>query len=312
MEDKKIVANFILFLKKQKCILPEDFIVKYFILTNSNFVSLCDCTIWLGAQRDSILKTLSESYSKNIDYFQIQKIEEEEITRLNKNMFNIKSNKRKYYKLTTECFKKIAMSSRTEVGKMTQQYYIEMERIVKDFSNYEMTRLQNENSKLKRIVNPKKISNEEGLYVWHYNNDLLYRIGSGKELQRRIDQHDSSHADDVTIDYEVISSCYKDLESIILRIFDSKRYRHDKDFFECDIKKIRATIKKVNNLLLEFRNNCDVEPSKKSSKNQSKKTSKKLSKGSYRKTSKKLSKKSYKKTSKKLSKKSYKKTSKKL
>lgn len=47
---------------------------------------------------------------------------------------------------------------------------------------------------------------------------------------------------------------------------DSKRYRNDKDFFECDIKKIRSTIKKVNNLLLEFRNNCNVETSKKTSK----------------------------------------------
>jgi hypothetical protein len=101
------------------------------------------------------------------------------------------------------------MSSNSPNGKLTKKYYIEMERIVKDFNNEEITRLQNENNKLKRIVNPKKISNEEGLYVWHYNDVLLYRIGSGKELQRRIDQHDSSHADDVYVDYEVVTGCYK-------------------------------------------------------------------------------------------------------
>ncbi len=186
-----------------------------------------------------------------------------------------------------------------------------MERIVKDFNNEEITRLKNENSKLKRIVNPKKISNEEGLYVWHYNDDLLYRIGTGKELQRRIDQHDSSHADDVYVDCEVVTCCYKDLESIILRIFDSKRYRDDKDFIDCDIKKIRSTIKKVNNLLLEFRNNCDVEPSKNTSKKSSKNTSKYTSKKSSKKTSKKSTKKISKKSFKKISKKSFKKISKK-
>ena len=83
---------------------------------------------------------------------------------------------------------------------------------------------------------------------------------STKELQRRINQHDSSHAVDVYVDYDVVTGCYKDLESIILRIFDSKRYRNDKDFFDCDIKKIRTTIKKINNILSEFKNNCDVVP----------------------------------------------------
>ena len=39
-----------------------------------------------------------------------------------------------------------------------------------------MTRLQNENQKLKRNLNPIKISDKEGLYVWHYNDELKYRI----------------------------------------------------------------------------------------------------------------------------------------
>jgi len=260
MNDKNetLIKNFIWFLKKQKCIIPEKFIVNYFIITNNNFVSLTDCTFWLKVKRDGILKTLNESYVKNTDFFEITKEEEKELTRLDYKIFNIKSNKRKYYKLTVDCFKKIAMSSRTENGKITQQYYIEMERIVKDFSNYEMSRLQNENNKLKRIVNPKKISNDEGLYVWHYNDDLKYRIGSGKELQRRINQHDSSHPDDVKVDFEINSGCYKVLESIVLKILDEKRYRNDKDFFVCDIKEIRKIIKSVDNLLKDMRTGCNT------------------------------------------------------
>ena len=38
------------------------------------------------------------------------------------------------------------------------QYYIEMERIVKDFSNNEIIRLQSENEILKRNLNPINIS----------------------------------------------------------------------------------------------------------------------------------------------------------
>jgi len=40
-----------------------------------------------------------------------------------------------------------------------------MERIVKDFSNNEIIRLQSENEILKRNLNPINISEKEGLYV---------------------------------------------------------------------------------------------------------------------------------------------------
>jgi hypothetical protein len=297
--DLNNAKSFVSFLRKQKCIIPEVFITKYHNLTKDNFVSLSDCIDWLSVTRDNIIKTLRKTYKINTDFFEINYEEEDNITKFGKHILNVKSSTKTFFKLTANCFKNLSMSSNSPNGKLTKKYYIDMERIVKDFNNEEITRLKNENSKLKRTVNPKKISSEEGLYVWHYNDELRYRIGSGKELQRRIDQHDSSHADDVTVDCEVISGCYKDLESIILRIFDSKRYRYDKDFFECDIKKIRTTIKKVNNLLLEFRNNCGEEPSKNSYKKTSKKSSKKTSKNSSKKISKKISKKSSKKISKK-------------
>ena len=102
------------------------------------------------------------------------------------------------------------MGSKTDVGKMTKNYYIEMERIVKEFSNQELNRLQNENIKLKRNLNPITISSKEGLYVWHEDNKLIYRIGSGEDLKRRIKQHNSSHSDNIIIDHYVETNCYKD------------------------------------------------------------------------------------------------------
>jgi len=108
------------------------------------------------------------------------------------------------------------MSSNSKIGKMTKQYFMEMERIVKDFSNKELVRLQNENDKLKRNMNPIKISKKEGLYVWHEDNILIFRIGSDEDLERRIRQHNSSHADNIIINYYLETICYKDLETIIL------------------------------------------------------------------------------------------------
>lgn len=145
------IDNFILFLRKQKCIIPEKFVFNYFTMTKNNFVSLSDCVMWLDVSRDNIVKTLKKSYVENTEYFYVDKEEEINLSKISKNTFNVISNNKKYIKLTTECFKKIAMSSNSKNGRLAKQYYIEMERIVKDFSNQELNRLQNENAKLNEI-----------------------------------------------------------------------------------------------------------------------------------------------------------------
>lgn len=277
------IKNFKLFLQRNNCSIPSDFITNYYLLTKNNFVSLIDCVYWLKISRDAIVKTIKRSYKKDIDYIEISKEEELEISILNKKYFEIQSNKRLYYKLTVDCFKKISMSSNSKVGKMVQNYYIAMEEIVKNYANQEMTRLENEVQKLKRNLKPVQFYESDCIYVWHYNDDLVYRIGSSKDLTRRIKEHNYSHPDNVTVDFKLKTNCYKDLEHLVLRILDDKRHRKDRDFFDCDIKIIRKTVKQINNLLTELRNKCKVDDnlkkiSKKTSKQQSKKTSKQQSK----------------------------------
>ena len=254
--DIKIANNFLKFLRKNKCIIPEDFIIKYYILTKDNFVSISDCILWLNISRDNIIKTLRKTYKINSDYFEISYEEELNITKYGQQILNIKSNNKKFIKLTTDCFKKLVMSSNSKNGKMTKEYYIEMERIVKDFSNFEIERLNNENKKLKNNINPIKISSNEGLYVWHYGETKLYRIGHSKDMKKRIHTHNSSHDDNIYIDHEIVTPCHIDLEKSVLIMLDSFRYRNNKDFFDCDIKLIKSTIKKIHNLLKNLRKDC--------------------------------------------------------
>lgn len=37
------IKNFKIFLQKHKCVVPIEFITKYYILTKNNFISLIDC-----------------------------------------------------------------------------------------------------------------------------------------------------------------------------------------------------------------------------------------------------------------------------
>jgi phage anti-repressor protein len=240
--DIKIYNNFLNFLRKNKCIIPEDFISKYYLITKDNFVAISDCISWLNVNRDNIIKTLRKTYKINLDYFEINYQEELNIVKIGQKFLNIKSNNKKFFKLTTDCFKKLVMSSNSKNGKMTKEYYIEMERIVKNFSNFELERLNNENKKLKNNINPIKISSNEGLYVWHYGNTKLYRIGHSSDMKKRIHTHNSSHDDNIYIDHEIITPCHTDLEKSVLIMLDSFRYRNNKDFFDCNLKIIKKAI----------------------------------------------------------------------
>lgn len=67
------IRNFKLFLQKNKCIIPVDFSASYYILTKNNYISLIDCIHQLKISRDALLKTLKRSYTKNVDFIEIQR-----------------------------------------------------------------------------------------------------------------------------------------------------------------------------------------------------------------------------------------------
>ena len=165
------------FLKKQKCSIPKDFIIMFYKLTLDDFILLDDLVVWLNITRDGIMKTLKKSYIENKDYFSITKDEGNELSKLKsdanlRNNISHKAVKREYYKITDKCFKQISMSSNSKNGKLVKEYYIEMERIVKEF--YKM--IYKENKTLKNNQKKPNIPNEEGVYVWHYGDELRYRI----------------------------------------------------------------------------------------------------------------------------------------
>ena len=89
--------------------------------------------------RENIVKTLRKTYKIITDFFEIDYEEESNITKFGKHILNIKSNNKHFFKLTTNCFKNLSMSSNSPNGKLTKKYYIDMERIVKDFNNEEIT-----------------------------------------------------------------------------------------------------------------------------------------------------------------------------
>ena len=47
MIDKNTVSIFLSFVRSKKCIVSEDFIIKYYILTSDIFISFTDYLVWL-------------------------------------------------------------------------------------------------------------------------------------------------------------------------------------------------------------------------------------------------------------------------
>jgi hypothetical protein len=91
MSINKIINNFTKFLNKQKCIVPTEFIKKYFVLTMENFVSFSDCFLWLEIERDNLLKTIKGTYKEGVDYFEISVEEDNKIIKFNLSVNKVNS-----------------------------------------------------------------------------------------------------------------------------------------------------------------------------------------------------------------------------
>ena len=96
----------------------------YFILTRNDFISFSDTIYWINVERDNLVKTLNKRYKEGKDYFIINKNEDDKLIKLNFNAINNKCNRRKYYKLTIDCFKKIAINSNSKNGRLIKQYHL--------------------------------------------------------------------------------------------------------------------------------------------------------------------------------------------
>ena len=215
--------------------------------TESDFVIDIDAIAkWLIVRKDSIKKTLLETYRKNIDY----KITQNKMTTAGRPSEKIM--------LTPDCFKRVCMLTKSPKGEEVRTYYIEIEKHLDKYKDNIINDLRKRVDVLERNLKPIEIPKDEGvIYVLKTDDDMslgdVYKIGSTNDFKSRLTTHHSSHADNVEVRYVYKTNDVKGVERCLKALLKEKQYRKRKEFYQIDIEILKKLITKCGDALLLIR-----------------------------------------------------------
>ena len=230
---------------------------------DTDFVIDFDIVVkWLMLRKDSIKRTLIETYRENIDY-KVSINKSTTAGRPSESIF-----------LTPDCFKRICMLTKSSKGEEVRSYYIQLEKHLDKYKDNIINDLRNRVKVLERNMKPIEIPKDEGvIYVLKTDENTsltdIYKIGSSDDFKSRLATHHSSHADNVEVSYVYKTSDVKGVERCLKAVLKDKQYRKRKEFYQIDLEILKKLITNCGDSLLLV----------KKSKSKNRKTSNKVSGG---------------------------------
>jgi phage anti-repressor protein len=236
------------FLKKYSSI-SNAFITDFFSLyttettDNDLIINFDKLVIWLNIRKDSLKRTLIETYIKNIDY-KIRKIKSTTAGKPKEEIM-----------ITADCCKRLCMLSKTKKAEEVRTYFIEVEKLMNKYKNYIIDAL---NKKVGILENNQKPipNNKSGvIYVLKTDHNIidLYKLGKTKKFKERIRTHNSSHIDNVDIVHIYETDYIDEVEKCLKNVLSTKQYRKRKEFYQIDLDVLKELIKTCDKMSLKVR-----------------------------------------------------------
>ena len=259
--------KFIDFLKKYSTI-SNKFIDDFYNIMNEDYIEkmnefLIDSDLlqkWLNIKsRDNLVNTLKKSYVIKVDY---------DIEIITKKVHG--GHNKKIYIITPTAAKKIAMSSKSNISKQVQNYFIEIEYILHKYKNYIIKNLNKKIKIIEKNQKPKLKTRKGIIYIFKAlnTNATLYKLGKTINSGKRFNSHNSPMANDIEIVFMYESNNLDQLESCVKIFMKKAQYRKYKEIYEIDIDILKKTIKKCDNTLNIINNTINQNGSGKIKKNE--------------------------------------------
>jgi len=218
----------------------DDFfsLYKYDTKEDEFVIDLNTLVKWLGAIRGSIKETLTNSYTKDIDY-KVSRLKE------GKNGRPIET-----VMLTPDCMKRICMVSRTKKAEEVRTYFIELE---KHIDRYKDVIIE------KYIANhtPQQTETEGGV-IYLLNTDLnlpgVYKIGKTTDFKSRLKTHQSSTVDNIKVVKVYKTKDIDNVEKCLKQYLKEKQYKKYKEFYQVDREIVTKLFKVCDKATLSARN----------------------------------------------------------
>lgn len=231
---------------KKTTTVPEAFIDELFEFYNNESIMQTDFVIklsvvakWLAASKYKLVKTLKRSYKKDLDYTVIKPIDY--IKKDNR------ANNYKEYMLTPDCFKRLALMSKSKNAELVRSYFIEVESLFLKYRDQTLLGMQKDIERMernKRII--KKIQPKKG-YVYiiraSEKHEDIYKLGRSGKFVDRLRTYNTGRMDDVDVLYVYETPDIKSTEQCIkvfLKQYQLKKY---KELYQADLTMIKEFMK---------------------------------------------------------------------
>ena len=239
------------FLKKYST-LSNDFIDDFYTIydfndyNNNDFIINIDViSKWLDSKKGKIKETLVNSYHPNIDYKISKQIQNQKISKSNKEIIL----------LTPDCFKRLCLLSKTKKGEEVRTYFIELEKLINNYKNYIINGLKSTVKVLENNQKPIHQNIKGVVYILKSPKDIdgIYRFGKTQDFANRLDNYNSANSDKMQVLFIFETKNTQQIESCVISQIKQYRYKKRKDFFQIDSNIIKQLINSCNQLTLKFK-----------------------------------------------------------
>lgn len=222
--------------------IDRDFVKQFYVIqkNKSRFnVDLDTAIEWLETDIKNMKKTLKRSYTINEDYIIVENAKPKKVDKGG-------SAKRTYY-LTSECFKLIALRSKTENGEKIRRYYIKLEEIVDHYKNGILELYKNE--QIIKKMNERVYPERAGIYVIReikmigQKKVIRYKLGRTNNLKKRMAVYNTGSSDNVDLVFFEETEDHKRIEKCVKKGLEGYAHKKGKEFFNCSLRKIKDMIK---------------------------------------------------------------------
>lgn len=233
---------------KQHSTIPNTFVDSFLSIYNpetiqTDFVVDVDLAAkWLKIFKKTLLKTLRESYTLNIDY-KIEAIPTK--TKYGGNNY-------KKVLLTPDCFKRLCMRSRSKKAEEVRTYFIMLESLLVRYRTVLLKGMDADMKNMQDSVKPKSNNDSAGyIYVIKASSskDSVYKIGRTQNLNNRLATYQTGRLEGIEVVYKFRTENHKKTEACVKLMLKEYQLRKYKEVYQANIDMIKTIIQKCDDTI---------------------------------------------------------------
>lgn len=194
---------------------------------------------WLSSRKRKLVETLKKSYVVNVDYIS-KKVTDKQDKK------DPRANNNKLYLLTPDCFKRLAMLSKSKNADMVRTYFIEIENLFLKYRDQTIAGMQMEIDRLQRNQRSNTAGKAGEGYIYiiraSESKDGLVKIGRTKNIVARLRNYNSGQADDVELLYSYRTDDIVSTEACVKALLMKYKYRKYKEVYQANLDIIKELI----------------------------------------------------------------------